>query len=51
MGSGVIQHALLGGLLDELTIHQIPILLDGGREMTFDRPGFECWPTRWRDTS
>lgn len=30
MGSGVIQQALLGGVLDEFTIHQIPILLGGG---------------------
>jgi len=30
MGSGVIREALLGGLLDEFTVHQIPILLGGG---------------------
>lgn len=30
MGSGVINAALRAGLLDEVTIHQVPILLGGG---------------------
>jgi len=30
MGSGVIAAALAAGLLDEVTIHQVPVLLGGG---------------------
>ncbi|MGH3398752.1 MAG: dihydrofolate reductase family protein [Streptosporangiaceae bacterium] len=30
MGSGVVRTALLAGLLDEITIHLVPILLGGG---------------------
>jgi dihydrofolate reductase len=38
MGSGVINAALRAGLLDEVTIHQVPILLGGGTPLFGARP-------------
>jgi riboflavin biosynthesis pyrimidine reductase len=31
MGGGVVTAALRGGLVDEVILHQVPVLLGGGR--------------------
>jgi dihydrofolate reductase len=38
MGSGVIRAALDAGLLDEVIIHQVPVLLGGGTPLFQPRP-------------
>jgi len=38
MGGGVVTSALAAGLVDELVLHQVPILLGGGR------PFFQALP-------
>ena len=40
MGGGVVTAALAAGLVDELVLHQVPILLGGGR------PFFQALPER-----
>jgi len=38
MGGGVVTSALAAGLLDEIVLHQVPILLGGGRPFFGDLP-------------
>jgi dihydrofolate reductase len=38
MGGGVVTSALAAGLLDEVVLHQIPILLGGGRRFFQELP-------------
>ena len=38
MGGGVVTSALAAGLVDELILHQVPILLGGGRRFFQDLP-------------
>ena len=38
MGGGVLTTALAAGLVDELVLHQIPILLGGGRSFFQELP-------------
>ena len=33
MGGGVVKAALEAGLVDEVILHQIPVLLGGGRHL------------------
>jgi dihydrofolate reductase len=42
MGGGVVTEALIAGLVDELVLHQVPILLGGGR------PFFRALPAHIR---
>ena len=42
MGGGVVTAALIAGLVDELALHQVPILLGGGR------PFFQALPEHVR---
>ncbi|WP_219471979.1 dihydrofolate reductase family protein [Nonomuraea rhizosphaerae] len=39
MGGGVVTEALKAGLVDELILHQVPILLGGGRSFFQELPG------------
>jgi dihydrofolate reductase len=39
MGSGVVAAALQAGLLDEVVLHQVPVLLGGGVPFFHDLPG------------
>jgi dihydrofolate reductase len=39
MGGGVVTEALRAGLVDELILHQVPVLLGGGRPYFQDLPG------------
>ncbi|GAA4602541.1 hypothetical protein GCM10023195_07870 [Actinoallomurus liliacearum] len=38
MGGGVITAALAAGLVDEITVHQVPVLLGGGRRLFQELP-------------
>ncbi|WP_432948715.1 dihydrofolate reductase family protein [Kribbella sp. CA-253562] len=38
MGGGVVTSALAAGLLDEVVLHQVPILLGGGRRFFQELP-------------
>ena len=38
MGGGVVTSALVAGLLDEIVLHQVPILLGGGRPFFGELP-------------
>ena len=38
MGGGVVTEALKAGLVDELVLHQVPILLGGGRPFFQELP-------------
>jgi dihydrofolate reductase len=42
MGGGVVTAALQAGLVDELVLHQVPILLGGGRPFFQSLPGRVC---------
>jgi dihydrofolate reductase len=42
MGGGVVTAALQAGLVDELVLHQVPILLGGGRPFFQSLPGHVC---------
>jgi dihydrofolate reductase len=39
MGGGVVTAALRAGLVDEIVLHQVPILLGGGRPFFQELPG------------
>jgi dihydrofolate reductase len=39
MGGGVVTEALKAGLVDELVLHQVPVVLGGGRPYFQDLPG------------
>jgi dihydrofolate reductase len=39
MGGGVVTSALVAGLLDEIVLHQVPVLLGGGRPFFGELPG------------
>jgi dihydrofolate reductase len=39
MGSGMIAAAILAGLLDEVILHQVPVLLGGGTPYFHDLVG------------
>ncbi|MEU5261788.1 dihydrofolate reductase family protein [Amycolatopsis sp. NPDC021455] len=39
MGGGVLTSALRAGLVDEIVLHQVPVLLGGGRSFFRDLPG------------
>jgi dihydrofolate reductase len=39
MGGGVVTEALKAGLVDELVLHQVPVLLGGGRRFFGELPG------------
>ncbi|MFI9595219.1 dihydrofolate reductase family protein [Nonomuraea sp. NPDC052265] len=39
MGGGVVTEALKAGLVDELVLHQVPVLLGGGRPFFRELPG------------
>ena len=39
MGGGVVTEALKAGLVDELVLHQVPVLLGGGRPYFQELPG------------
>jgi dihydrofolate reductase len=39
MGGGVVSSALAAGLVDELILHQVPVLLGGGRSFFQELPG------------
>jgi dihydrofolate reductase len=39
MGGGILTEALKAGLVDELILHQIPVLLGAGRPLFHDLPG------------
>jgi dihydrofolate reductase len=38
MGGGVVTEALKAGLVDELVLHQVPVVLGGGRPYFQDLP-------------
>jgi dihydrofolate reductase len=38
MGGGVVTEALKAGLVDELILHQVPVLLGGGRSFFHELP-------------
>jgi dihydrofolate reductase len=38
MGGGVVTEALKAGLVDELVLHQVPVVLGGGRRYFQDLP-------------
>ncbi|NUR29144.1 MAG: dihydrofolate reductase [Catenulispora sp.] len=42
MGGGVVTSALQAGLVDELVLHQVPILLGGGRRFFQEVPEHVC---------
>jgi dihydrofolate reductase len=39
MGGGLVTEALMAGLVDELILHQVPVLLGGGRSFFREFPG------------
>jgi dihydrofolate reductase len=42
MGGGVVTEALKAGLVDEVILHQVPVLLGGGRPFFQSLPGQVC---------